>query len=554
MSGHAVLKIVNGIQKTPSDTSSAEQGLDEINLLDPSGFSVDSYAMKIPALKSGTVYADSPLTDGRTLIAGVLGNVSETLRVTLTAASIAQMTALLSKLGRFKQNCNNFWDTFGQIEPVYIKHQIVGEPGPRYALLYDIDIAIEPPFDPSVATRDLTIVIEREYGWRGIAPGDNPKRWYIENVAVGQNWNTGTADLSTGDNHLASTTLANKLEFGTVNSFSTKNHIDVDGSLIPGDLPALVCLTVKQIVTGDAAHNLFIGKDSKPLTLTNRDSGNQYPRYNTFAAAAGTMGADTSLATDSDGIIYNPTSANARRARISFATDATIAPPRVTWAASTLAQTVDLLRGRYAVFLRARQNNGVSGNTSIVVEFYEGAGALSSYTILPIVATGVQLHYVGVVGIPVNNRQFVGINGQGLYNPGTGSGAAVDIRLYASRSTGVATLDIFDLVFMPIDEGSIEIVPTVGISSSDQRIIYDNTGYFSHGYTESVAEVRNLNGANLDNQVVCEQRGSNIELTPGVNNRLYFLMRHPTTNNSPPQATMQVRLNIVPRWSGLRDV
>lgn len=171
MAVNAILQIVKGIAKTPGDTISAETGLDVLDLLDPQGFATDAYEMKIPSLKSSAVYADSPLTDGRTLISGTLGNVTETIRATLNGSSIIQLAAMMSRLMGFKQACNDFWDTFGQIEPVYIKNQVSGEPGPRYALLYDIDVAVSDPINPTDNIRDVTIVIEREYGWRGIAQG-----------------------------------------------------------------------------------------------------------------------------------------------------------------------------------------------------------------------------------------------------------------------------------------------------------------------------------------------------------------------------------------------
>ena len=234
ISGHAILKIVKGVQKTPGDSASVEVGLDEIDLLDSNGFSCDEYDMKIPALKSSAVYADSPLSDGRTLISGTVGNVTETIRLQLTAGTIIQLAAMLSKLGRFKQDCNDFWDTSRQIEPVFIKHQVIGEPGARYALLYDIDIDPgEQPLIPSEAKRTVTLSIEREPYWRGLAPGDNPKRWAIENV-YRQSINPNNAVLGVSApfgplNLVYVTTLFNRTEYSTANkqTYVTKNFIDI---------------------------------------------------------------------------------------------------------------------------------------------------------------------------------------------------------------------------------------------------------------------------------------------------------------------------------------
>lgn len=553
---HQELAIVKGVGKTPGDTASAEQNPVVIDLLDVgSGISLDldgGWEPNIPSLKNGGVWADSPISDGRTPVSGRNTNVIETIRLHVTSSDPIVYAAKFAQLGRMIQGCRAYWDTEMQIEPVYIQWRAEGAPGSQFALIFNIDMDVEME-DGTDAQAVITLSVEREYGWRGVRPGGNPKEWtYFKNNQA-QLFGGATASLATGSDHLKSVTIANKLEFNTTTAFLTKNHVDIDAADIPGDLPALVCMTIKQIVSGNSVHSLFIGKDSKPLTLPNRNDGLQYPRYNTLAAAAGVLGTDTSFSTDSDGLVYNPVSANARRARISFATSTSIAVNRITWSAGNLLQTVNLLRGRYLCLLRARQNNGAAGDTSIVITLYEGAGALLSFTVRPIVASDVQLHYVGIVGIPSGDRQFVGVDGRGLYNSGVNHGAGIDVVLFASRSTGSSTLDIFDLIFIPIDEGIVEIVPSSGLSSSDARMIYDNTGYFGHGGINPVAEIRNVSSANLDNQVVCEPRGDEIVLTPKQNNRLYFLMKLESTNNSPPQATMEVRLNIVPRWSGVRD-
>lgn len=565
MSGHAILKIVKGVQKTPGDVNSVEQGLDEVNLLDPLGFSLDSYEMKIPALKSSSVFADNPLADGRTLIVGALGNVTETIRVTITAASIPQMSAMLAKLGRMKQDCNDFWDTFGQIEPVYIKHQVNGEPGPRYALLYDIDIAIAAPFDPGAPTRDLTIVIEREYGWRGIAPGDNPKRWNIENN-LGQAFNLANASLIDGTNSLASASLANKTEFATSNTISSvRNFIDIPAEDIPGDLPALVCVTGQPNYDGAGSVDLYISRVSKPLSLPDRNNGAILPHYLDFSAAAGLMGTDTAFTTDTNnGIVYPPVSANLRVATVSFTTTTT-ATPRVSWSLNANYPHMDttLLRGRYMVFIRARQNAGALGNTTAYIQYLDGnsgAFATSNTVILPLATdspttTDIPLSYMGIVTLPPSRRSQSLMRGGGLKItavPGV-TDNGFSIRLYVARSTGVATVTIVDTILVPIDEACVRTVPTVPSSSADQHVIFDETGYFNHGLTDPEAVYRN-SAPDLDIDMPSQLMGGRLNLIPGKTNRLYFLYQKFNGTHANPLGTLNVTVNIVPRWSGLRDV
>jgi len=141
-STHSFLSIVRGVQKVPQDALSAEIGLDSIDLLDAAGFMIDTYDQQFPNLKNNAVWAESPMDDGRTLQTNARGNLTETMRVNLTAGTLLQMGMMLTKLGKFRGYINAYWigGTQDTEEPVYLKHQIIGEPGPRYALIYNIDI------------------------------------------------------------------------------------------------------------------------------------------------------------------------------------------------------------------------------------------------------------------------------------------------------------------------------------------------------------------------------------------------------------------------------
>lgn len=545
MIGHAILQIMKGVQKTPGDTASNEQGLASIDLLDPKGFSTDTYEMKIPALKSSAVYADSPLEDGRTLIAGTLGNVIETIRVTLSAGTIVQLSAMLSNLLRFKQDCNDFWDTFGQIEPVFIKHQVNGEPGPRYALLYDIDIAIDSPTNPSEPTRDLTIVIEREYGWRGIAPGANPKQWtyYVQDRA----FNSSSAALTTGIDHLLNATSQNRREWSQTGTdpttLATKNYFDIPASLIPGDLDALCCLSVS---FSDARQGFYFARTSKPDLSVSGDI--REPAYILNAGDATGLGTDVSTAADTGAPISTTTGAN-RRGVVSFATLTTDAF-RFRWDGQSRSQfDFTTLRGRFITFVRAR----LSASSTVTMHLQVAAGsgisvAFPTQTFVDASAGGTgntsiwSFVYMGVVSFPLSDGGIL------MADNGLGSeistGGNYSISLYAAR-TGVATsLYVADLILIPIDE----IAGEINLGDSANSIVMDNTGYFLHGKP----------GATGHGGIIVEAgqlTGNALTLKPGIRNRIVL---HDTVVQSGQQSvistTLTTRLNIVPRWSGLRDV
>jgi hypothetical protein len=558
IAGHAILKIMKGIAKVPQDANSAEQGLDEIDLLDPNGFACDDYDMKIPALKSSAVYADSPLTDGRTLISGALGNVTETIRCELTAGSIVQLAAMLSRLGRFKQDCNDFWDTFNQIEPIYLKHQVVGEPGPRHALLYDIDIDVDTPIDPSKPMRTVTIVIEREFGWRGIAPGDNPKKWtaYVH----GAPFNADYSDLTgiTNDDHLViRTDVSNFQELSTFNTFLTTNFITIPGDLIPGDLPAL---TLIQSGTAATYSGVIISRDTKPLTLNDTIGGVSQLRKLDLIAAAGTLGTNAAFVTDATGGMRKlSVSANRRRVDVTYVNPASV----LRW---SIQADMALMRGRFMVFARIRQYAGAQNDLRYYINIRSANDTFytSDTNKAPILAGSIAdlannpIDYLGIVTIPAVNSAAIQMrNGRGLLisdeSSAVGTQNFVVFELWSSRVAGTtAQLAFYDFILVPMDECAMQTMPgNVGGGTA----LLDNTGYLTHGVPELAAQRRSYIGAGVPDQIDNnEPSGQPITLIPGKTNYLYML-KLDNTHFSRTFSTDAFRfiLDIVPRWSGLRD-
>lgn len=549
MTTEAILMIMRGIRKTPADALSAEVGLDSINLLDITGFSQADYEMQFPALKSGGLWADATISDGRTLMTGAMGNVSETVRLELTSGTLIQMAALMSKLNLFVRYCHEYWSSFAQNEqePVYLKHQVAGEPGERYALLYDISVAETPPLTPDTPQRIVTISIEREPYWRwGVAPGENPKRWYIENVAVGQKWTADKASLISGGDHLVSGLIDNCQEFLTTTTFQSRNFLDIPADKLPGDAPPLVCITADSPFGFSA--DLHIAVSTNRTSITDRNSS-PLPLYNSFPLSGSSLQSGTAVFTTDNtwGIAHVPVSALKRTVVVTpvNASEVNIA----LWSASATFSHLNplVLRGRYVVYLRGCQVGGTAGQTTarLIVNATQGELFNSGLMTLPLSTVArAGLIYMGVLTLPIDDHSPVGMLGKGYT-------AEYDMQFLLStqRSAGVSTHELEDIILMPFSEGYTVIKPALNLSA-DWFNIYDNTGYFTHGRPESVGMGRRSSGNNEFNALT--EFSGDLQLTPGVNNRLYFLSYYTGGNGAQPSVDMTPRINIVPRSTGLR--
>ena len=168
--------------------------------------------------------------------------------------------------------------------------------------------------------------------------------------------------------------------------------------------------------------------------------------------------------------------------------------------------------------------------------------------------------YLGQFSIPTSDRRTtVSSDGRGIWVDSNGLTDLI-LSIQAERTSGAGSLYIGDLTLIPVDEGALKIASSlvVGLNASVLRSWnYDNTGYFLHGNTGDFASIQQTTPAtpSWSEVDVPELSGSAIYLTPKVLNRLYFFMMINSTNRSAiddPSAST-VRVDIVPRWSGLRD-
>lgn len=561
---HVMLQIVKGVGKTPGDNFSAEADPVVIDLLDSgSGISLEldgGWEPNIPSLKSGGMWAESSISDGRTLVSGQNTNVTETMRLHVTSATAQVYAAKFAALGRMVQDCRAFWDTFVQIEPVYLAWWAANAPGPQYALIYNIDMDVVFN-DGEDAQTTITLTIEREYGWRGLASGANPKKWTIEQA--GGVFSEANCNLLSSSDNLVVDTLENVTEWNSITTQTSKNYIDIPASLIPGDLPALVTVVV-DLDNGADFSTLSISKSTKPTSLPNRSGETEY-QYNDLSAAvvpSGYLGADTTLVTDTGAALYSPASADRKRASISFATTATDAS-RLMWSNDFSRPLIGInsFRGRFMAFLRARQDGGALGNILMSLDVrtsdITASPSFRTTEVSPTLQAGSgnttlwPLTYMGVISIPIEEKATVNADGKGLY-VGLKTNAEFRISLYARRVVASGVLYVADLILVPIDEASI-ILRTLAVTANS--LIYDSTGYFRRGSIEGYAtETWESVGIVRSNGSVI-MTGSDLTLDPGLNNRLYMLGYNPANTSSLIATTLgEVKINIVPRWSGIRDV
>ena len=557
---HKQLAIIRGVYAAPGDSNSVEPAIVTLNLMsNNTGIALksDGWSPNIPSLKDSGVWADSPISDGRTLISGVNSNVVETMQLTITGATFQDVTAWLSALRKMMQDARDFWQANAQISPVYLKWWASCGAGAQYALIYNMDMKPEYVISPT-PTLNVTLTIERECFWRAIPPGANPMQWYYE--SNNQVFNNTKATIF-GSTNLASAIVASKSEYSssTLAALSADNCLTIPAVSIPGDAPALVALMA---TTQTTRIHCIIGK--KTTKITAKSVSSVTIAQNTILNAAdGTLGTDATRVNDT-GAVKAPGAANAQRLEVSFAT----ATNQLRWRSLSITDanlnSVNRFIGRWQIFLRCRQSAGTLGDITMYLRVSAGGGVLTNTdgvklnVVFPPVIAGAGnstdwgLVYMGTISLPlqsgkawVNDGSNFATNSVGL---GDRADDSFDIGLFALRSAGVGLLYLCDLIMIPIDEGSIQMVlqDSAGLSN---KMIYDETGYLSHGNTDVIT--MNTNPTIVTGGGLVQVTGAGIQLTPGVENRLY-IMNFDSSSQSRSTDTPQLIVNIVPRWTGIR--
>lgn len=559
MGDFALLQIVKGIPRVASDDLYSLD-IESIDLLDVRTFSVadGGWIPQFPQLKNGGIAVESALEDGRILIAGGVGNVTETLTLTSTAATVAGRAWLQARLHKFAQLGLEFHTTLYQIDPVYLVVQLIGEPGPRYALIYNISVAQNNEAFGSGSVDQLSISIEREPYWRGLPPGQSPKLWALEQSETTPTYDEAI-DFLDSDSTVYET-IQNKTEYSSLSTLEleTQNFLKVPAASIPGDAPTL---TYIKIDVDDSALNpegldgyfnrFIVGRYTKPPVA--RSDLQDLPNLCLSAGDGEIQDVDdTSLVIDTGGVkVFNEAFDNGH-VEIDFATDATMID-RFKWGANAGRSVRRLLRGNFAVFARAGQIGGSAGDINMQLRLggtnqFIGA-TYTTEPVSPTVTATVSsastlwpVTYMGEISWPVDVRAE------------PQDQKSMQIQVQAERTTGVGVLAICDLWLVPVDEPSADAKTTRDVpeGSASGIMDLDSTGYIGHGERLLVAR---------DEGGTMEVRGQPITLLPGVDNYIYVWGLNKEGRSVVKETVsleinieIEIGINIVPRWHGVRDV
>lgn len=522
------LQIIKGITPMVGTSNTQEPARVLIDLLNPTGgisLAQDGWIPAYAELKDGGTFLGGALQSGAELAAYSEDNVTEVMKLNVKGSDDIGRYYQISRLLKMARDARSQHVADYQFMPVYLKVRLPGEPGARFALIYDIGIASRSS-EPGVANlTELTITIVREPFWAWeVAPGDSPKLWtfYKRGIApTSSNW-----DLEGG--------TSPQYEQGTVANFTTfknsdttywyTNYLEIPAADIPGDAPALVQLHFdgRWDSNQQMFHSIMIGRESRENTPY---VANTLTTVNTTANGydIGALGADTTTEAD-NGCIDNGQSStpgwagsNNHRGKVAFTT--LNYAKRFSW--SNIPNT-----GTFAVFARALQSGGAQGDVRCYLKYgslvYAPLQTPETSPVLQTISTDTEfwpLMYFGVIRFPVHDSSML----QSTSVAGI-LADSMSIELYAKRitATGSPTLYLSDLILMPIEDGLTEIsFDDVATANGSGFVLvdvyYDSTRYLSRGRNTEVA---------MDSSgfVVAQVKGQPITLRPGITNRLHFLI------------------------------
>jgi hypothetical protein len=153
-------------------------GTTRVNLFGKSGFRLVDWRPAQPEYKDGGIWQTSPFSRGRQLVAADLSNITDTLTLAVTGASMDFVIQSTQELKRLLQKAVEYWTTRWQNQPVWIEARGDCETNTRYALIHSWKIpdegnpyskpfgggAIKPVMDNFVLTLEHSL-------WMANAPG-----------------------------------------------------------------------------------------------------------------------------------------------------------------------------------------------------------------------------------------------------------------------------------------------------------------------------------------------------------------------------------------------
>lgn len=577
------LEIVKGIPKAPGDTESAESDLVTLDLLDANGFSVqtDGWTLGLPGIKRSGIWAESQIVDGRTLIAAPKDNVTETIQLAIANQDLIQRYQLFAKLQRMADDARAFWTDDYQIDPVYLKFKANGARVFQYALIYSLTLAdSSDPYEVAEAV-EVTLVVERETAWRMVVPpGGNPLEYWFwsQGKTRGVDYDWEDLRLDSNTDHLVYGDVQNACEFNGADktTFLTKTWFDIDAADIPGDAPALVCLTFR--VYGESLNQFYAARSTEPRRRYDRNLDAYIYMRNTLNAGDSSSSSQT---VDSCGVRSNDQIANRLIHTSTVLAATTTFTELFTWSITSgepcFPFGLNQMHGEWALFLRCQIASGADGDVEARLRLEDGAGTVGTSLTLPtaqvpylaggICANEFDLAYMGRLRLPLNSAtSYADRQGYGFSTESDWI-IALDVRNTAGANR---VFEVIDLIFMPVNEGfcmaNMDATDgrrvSNGINTDNNVLVIDNTGYFGRGATEDYAAWHWVSSS----PVPFPLQGSALTLKPNVDNRIYCLQRYwrsPITQQTcfvPDPTDVNhldmgpIRLNIVPRCYGIADL
>lgn len=563
-----------GVGKSEGDSQSAEQSRKSLMLITPGdqgGLKMslpNSWQPRRPGLKGGGVWSDGALQDGRTLLGDNVENVIETIVLESEDSNFQTLIQRITGLQRFINEARQFTSTFYQIEPCYIEWQALNGFGPQYALVYNIDIDVEYIYPGAgVGSATVTLQVEREPYWRGLPPGAHPRQWTFESRGLiqGKDWNY--EDLNPFSTNISSLvegtpTFRNEYLLSTDDyNFPSvsQSWLDIPAALIPGDAPALCMISMMKDSGAIGLSNTILSRITKPFELTAKDSGVVRGRPLTINATDSAIsGSGTTKQTDTDRGMANASSGTVQVVRIVGASTGIITMPDTDIGRLSM----NMMRGSYLIFVRgfAGGNYNTADIVSIRCQVRQYTGDVLDVTqstfSTPISQNQVQTTFMGRVDLPLYGRSSPSIDA-GLRNEDnvkqSGYSAVrkeVDIVLTVTVATAT-TYNIIDVLLIPFDEPCLYIKDASYSTTSGQ--IIDNTGYSDHGQLIQSAWDMLFENSTHYYRVKGEIQGQDLVLIPKKDNRIAIQIDAPGGADNYSRDSLPMKIDIIPRWIGVRD-
>lgn len=305
------------------------------------------------------------------------------------------------------------------------------------------------------------------------------------------------------------------------------NPCRFDITSVQGDVPTPLLL----VSTTTGAAGAPSGLVSKWSHFATRRRGTPGNYSNVVQGEAMTLGTDAATAADAN-------ASGGNKATVSFATDTTLTPVRLSDSFPANGVATVEARGEYRVYARVFPSN-TSNTFQVRLGYGTGSGAvvLNDTVTVPAV-TSFCFVDLGFVPVPAwSDPQTLGYSG-------VASKVVLPfVALYASRTGATGTLNVDYLYFVPADESTL----VVKFPSTDTTYAVDGTteaGGSVYAMTTALDEVLTTNAAP---QITAG--GGFPELIPGATNRVHFIRNvDPTGVTDAVANTTTFTAYYWPRW------